>query len=94
MGAIVAAVLEDPERFLEIASAAVSRGNLIFSDAAGRPISYSRFGKAVLDANPFLVKLTAMMDNGRLAGTADLRVLGCLVWRMIRAIPAPCRRIA
>ena len=40
--------------------------------AAGRPIPYSRFSDEVLAASPFLHKLTGLVDDGRLAGHADL----------------------
>ena len=44
----------------------------LFSAAAGRPIPYSRFSDEVLAASPFLHKLTGLVDDGRLAGHADL----------------------
>jgi hypothetical protein len=42
---------------------------------AGRAITYARFGDDVLAANPFLSKLTALVDAGRLAGSADFDAL-------------------
>ncbi|MGF9567179.1 NmrA/HSCARG family protein [Neorhizobium sp. BT27B] len=81
IGKIVAATFADPARFggqtFEIASDVVTGCDLqlLFSEAAGRPISYARFSDEVLAANPFLNKLTQLFDNGRLAGHADLDAL-------------------
>jgi uncharacterized protein YbjT (DUF2867 family) len=78
IGRIVAAVFEHPEQFagrtFEIAGDAVSGTDLerLFSSTAERRIVYSRFSEEVLASKPFLRKLTAMMDDGRLAGAADL----------------------
>ena len=64
-----------PARFagktFEIASDSVTGRQLeaLFSAAAGRPITYSRFSDEVLAASPFLHKLTGLVDDGRLAGT-------------------------
>ncbi|HDY7051455.1 TPA: NmrA/HSCARG family protein [Klebsiella pneumoniae] len=44
----------------------------VFAAPAGRPIPYSRFSDEVLAASPFLHKLTGLVDDGRLAGHADL----------------------
>lgn len=81
IGKFVAAIFADPQRFggqtLEIASDTVTGRDLeaAFSEAAGRPIAYSRFSDEVLTANPFLGKLTALLDAGPLAGHADLDAL-------------------
>lgn len=81
IGKIVAVIFADPTRFggqtFEIASDTVTGLQLeeLFSEAAGRPIPYSRFTDEVLAANPFLQKLTALVDDGRLAGNADLDAL-------------------
>ncbi|EPD3067728.1 NmrA/HSCARG family protein [Klebsiella aerogenes] len=78
IGKIVAAIYAQPERFkgktFEIASDVVTGLQLqeLFSAAAGRLITYSRFSDAVLTANPFLQKLTALADDGRLVGHASL----------------------
>lgn len=78
IGKIVAAIYAHPERFkgktFEIASDVVTGLQLqeLFSAAAGRLITYSRFSDAVLTANPFLQKLTALADDGRLVGHASL----------------------
>ncbi|MER8828503.1 NmrA/HSCARG family protein [Mesorhizobium sp. M0938] len=81
IGKFVAAIFADPVRFggktLEIASDTVTGRDLeaLFTEAAGRPIAYSRFSDEVLAANPFLRKLTGLLDEGRLAGKADLDAL-------------------
>ncbi len=81
IGKVVAAVFADPERFggetFEIASDTLTGRDLeaIFTEAAGRPIPYARFPDEVLTANPFLNKLTALLDEGPLAGNADLDAL-------------------
>lgn len=81
IGKFVAAIFADRERFageiFEIASDTVTGGDMetLFTKAAGRPITYSRFSDAVLAANPFLEKLTALLDEGPLAGHADLDAL-------------------
>lgn len=78
IGKIVAAIYAQPERFkgktFEIASDVVTGLQLqeLFSAAAGRLITYSRFSDDVLTANPFLKKLTALADDGRLVGHASL----------------------
>ena len=47
----------------------------LLTEAAGRPITYARFSDEVLTANPFLGKLTALLDEGPLAGHADLKAM-------------------
>jgi uncharacterized protein YbjT (DUF2867 family) len=79
IGKFVAAIFADRARFagktFEIASDTVTGRDMetLFNKAAGRPITYSRFSDAVLAANPFLDRLTALLDQGPLAGHADLR---------------------
>jgi len=81
IGKIVAAIFANPKEFsgqtFEIASDVVTGTKLeeLFSELAGRHIPYSRFSNEVLEANPFLQKLTALVDDGRLAGNADLASL-------------------
>lgn len=81
IGKFVAPVFADPGRFggqtFDIASDAVTGRQLeaLFSEAAARPIPYARFPDEVLAASPFLAKLTALMDQGPLAGRADLEAL-------------------
>jgi uncharacterized protein YbjT (DUF2867 family) len=80
-GKFVAAIFADANRFrgetLEIASDSVTGRDLeaMFTDAAGRPIPYARIPDEVLQAHPFLGKLAALVDDGRLAGKANLDVL-------------------
>ena len=81
IGKFVAAVFADPARFggqtLEIASDTVTGRELgaFFTEAAGRPISYGRFPDELLATNPFLSRLTGLLDEGPLAGHADLVAL-------------------
>jgi len=81
IGRIVTAVFDDPDEHVgktfEIAGDEVSGSDLerYFSAAAGRPIPYSRFSDDVLASNPFLRKLTLTMEDGRLAGSADLELM-------------------
>lgn len=81
IGKFVAAIFADTSRFrgetFDIASDSVTGSNLeaAFTEAAGRPIPYARFSDTVLAENPFLDKLTALMDEGPLAGDANLEVL-------------------
>lgn len=85
IGKFVAAIFADTERFggrtLDIASDTVSGDDLatLFSQAAGRPIAYARFSDSVLAADPFLGKLTQLLDTGHLAGKADLDALRLIV---------------
>jgi uncharacterized protein YbjT (DUF2867 family) len=81
IGKFVAAIFAGPARFdgetLQIASDCLTGRDLeaAFTQAAGRPIPYSRIPDEVLGANPFLGKLAALVDDGRLAGSADLDAL-------------------
>lgn len=81
IGRIVAAVFADRQRFggqtLTIAGDSVTGRDLeaLFSEAAGRPIAYSRFSDETLAANPFLAKLTALLDGKALDGHADIETL-------------------
>jgi uncharacterized protein YbjT (DUF2867 family) len=81
IGKFVAAVFTDPARFggntFDIASDAVTGHDLaaLFSEAAGRAITYSRFSDEVLAAAPFLKRLTELASKGRLTGQADLDAL-------------------
>lgn len=81
IGKFVAAIFADPTRFggetFELASDTVTGHDLetIFTEAAGRPVPYARFPDELLAANPFLGRLTALLDEGPLAGHADLAAL-------------------
>lgn len=85
IGKLVAAVFADRERFVgqtfDIAGDRATGRDLerIFTATAGRPIPYARFSDDVLAANAFLQKLTALQDQGSLAGSADLDALRELV---------------
>lgn len=85
IGRLVAAVFADRARFagrtFEIAGDRVTGRDLeqLFSAAADRPIVYARFSDAVLAANVFLQKLTALQDRGVLSGSADLDAMRALV---------------
>ena len=81
IGNIVAGIFAAPERFagqtIEIAGDSVTGAELAekFSRAAGQPISYARFPDGLLQGNAFLGSLAALVDDGRLAGHADLEAL-------------------
>ncbi len=81
IGTIVAAVFAAPDRFagrsFEIASDEVTGAQLgvRLSKAAGRPITYLRFPDAVLEGDAFLGRLASLVDDGRLAGNADVGTL-------------------
>jgi uncharacterized protein YbjT (DUF2867 family) len=81
IGKLVAAIFADPARYggqtFEIASDSVTGYDLeaMFTQAAGRSIPYARFSEDILAANPFLRKLTALVDAGRLTGKADIAAL-------------------
>lgn len=81
IGKIVADVLADPAKFgsrtIEIAGDAVTGAGLAakLSRAAGRPITYRRFPDSLLEENAFLGSLARLVDQGRLAGNADLAAL-------------------
>ena len=81
IGRIVAAIFADPAKFgsqtIEIAGDAVTGTELAeeFSLVAGRPITYQRFPDSLLDHNAFLGSLARLVDQGRLAGHAELPAL-------------------
>lgn len=78
IGKCVAAVFADPTRFagvaLDLAGDAVTGRDIatLFTEAAGRTIAYARFPDEVLAANPFLAKLTDMLDRVQPADAAEL----------------------
>ena len=81
IGKVVAAVFAHPERFggevFEIASDELT-GNDIqqhLSEAAGRPIAYSRFSDDFLKTHRLLGQMAELVDAGPLAGSADLESL-------------------
>jgi uncharacterized protein YbjT (DUF2867 family) len=81
IGKIVAAVFAAPDQFagrtIEIASDALTGAQLgeALSRAAGKPIAYLRFPDSILEKNAFLARLAALVDDGRLAGNADIGAL-------------------
>ena len=81
IGRFVAAIFADRARFggqtLKIASDTVTGRDLaaIFTETAGRPITYARFSDEVLAANPDLAHLAASLDHGPLADHADLALM-------------------
>lgn len=78
IGRIVARIFGDAARFsgrtIELAGDAVTGNDLSekFSRAAGRDIAYQRFPDEVLSATPLLANLARLVDEGRLAGRADI----------------------
>ena len=81
IGRIVAGIFADPAKFgsrtIEIAGDAVTGTELArkFSRTAGRPIAYHRFPDSLLEQNAFLGGLARLVDQGRLAGHADIASL-------------------
>lgn len=81
LGRINAQILCNPERYrgqtLELTSQALTGEDLqrAFSDAAGHPVHYHRFPDELLAQNTFLRQLTALVDNGIVAGSADIPAL-------------------
>lgn len=81
IGLSVAAIFADPARFagvtLELAGDIVTGQDLatLFSEVAGGTITYSRFSDEVLAANPFLGKLTAMLNRAQPLDEAALQKL-------------------
>ena len=81
IGLISAVVFAEPERFrgatLEIAGDACTGEQIAgsLSRALGRPIGYRRFSDAILDENPLLRSITRLIDDGPLAGAADIAAL-------------------
>ena len=81
LGRINAEILCHPERYagqaLELSGQSITGEELecAFSLAAGRPIRYQRFSEELLANNLFLKKLTELVDNGVVAGIADIPAL-------------------
>lgn len=78
IGKFVAAIFADKLQFsgktLDIASDTVTGKDLeaTFTQIASIPIRYARFSEEVLEQNPFLRKLSELVDDGTLVGKADL----------------------
>ena len=81
LGRINAEILMAADSFngktVELASASVTGNDLerAFTAAAGRVITYKRFSDDLLAQNPFLKRLTELIDSGLLAGAADIPAL-------------------
>ncbi|MCP1711365.1 uncharacterized protein YbjT (DUF2867 family) [Kerstersia gyiorum] len=81
IGKIVAAMFADKARFagktLKIASDRVTGRELeaAFSEAAGRPITYTRFPDEVLAANADLAHMASSLEDGPLAERVDLDLM-------------------
>ena len=81
LGRINARILCQPERYagqaLELSGQDVTGESLeeAFSRAAGRHIHYQRFSEELLAGNDFLRRLTMLVDNGVVAGVADIPAL-------------------
>jgi uncharacterized protein YbjT (DUF2867 family) len=81
LGRINAQIMMAPDlyagKIIELASASVTGRDLerAFTRAAGRPVIYGRFPDALLAENPFLNRLTELLDTGLLVGSADLDAL-------------------
>lgn len=81
IGRVVARMFADADAFqsrrVEIAGDAVTRKQVgrAFTRAAGHPVGYQRFPDILRESDPFLGRLAALVDEGRLAGHANLSAL-------------------
>ena len=81
LGRINAQILCQPDfyagRVIELSGQDLTGKDLqdAFSHAAARPIRYQRFSEELLSKNDFLKRLTALVDNGVVAGIADIAAL-------------------
>lgn len=81
IGKINATIFSDVERFagrvIDIAGDELSGEKIqdSLTRVAGEPISYQRFPEALLEQNKFLGRLAELVDDGRVAGSADLVAL-------------------
>lgn len=81
IGKIVCHIFNHPQRFagqtIEIAGDEVTGNDLqaLLTHAAGKPIHYQRFSDVLLSENEFLGRLSAVIDDGRGAGNADIPAL-------------------
>lgn len=81
IGKIVASIFADPERFagrtIEISGDELTGDGMqeVLSRAAGRAITYHRFPSTLLEQNAFLRRLAELVDDGRVAGAADIASL-------------------
>lgn len=85
IGKLVAVIFEHPGTFggrtVEFASDTVTGREIgdALSDAAGRPITYTRFSEAFLSQHEELGKMQKLVDKGPLAGNADIELLRSMV---------------
>jgi NmrA-like family len=81
VGRVVARIFGDPDRYvartIEMAGDSLTGVAIAekFSAAAARPITHRRFAGRMLEETPFLAGLAALVDQGRLAGHADIEAL-------------------
>jgi uncharacterized protein YbjT (DUF2867 family) len=81
IGLVVARIFDDPGRYvartIEVAGDSLTGTALAekLSAAAGQPIAYQRFADRALAETPLLAGLAALVDQGRLAGHADIEAL-------------------
>ncbi|OOO22972.1 NmrA/HSCARG family protein [Agrobacterium pusense] len=81
LGRINATILLAPNSYInqaiELSGASVTGSDIqrVFSRAAGRTIRYQRFSDALLAENGFLRDLTRLVDDGTVAGRADIPAL-------------------
>jgi uncharacterized protein YbjT (DUF2867 family) len=81
IGKIVASIFSDPDKFvgrtIEIAGDEVTGITLqdSLSHATGAPITYHRFPDSLLKEDAFLGRIASLVDDGRLAGHADIAAL-------------------
>lgn len=81
VGRVVAQVFADPSRWagrtVEVAGDALTGDELAAALAGhlGRPVAYGRIPDDVLAREPLLGRLAALVDDGRLAGRADIGAL-------------------
>lgn len=81
IGHVVTAIFDAPGRYadrtVEIAGDALT-GDAIarhLAHAAGRPITYRRMPRALLEQDEVLARSVTLVDDDRLAGSADLAAL-------------------
>jgi uncharacterized protein YbjT (DUF2867 family) len=90
LGRINGQILCQPERYagqsLELSGQDITGESLeeAFSRAAGRSIYYQRFSEELLAGNDFLRRLTMLVDNGVVAGVADIPALECEFGPMLK----------
>lgn len=81
LGRVNAEILCSPDRYagkvVELSGQAISGTYLAraFTQAAGHEIAYQRFSDDFLASNGFMRKLTDLVDNGVVAGKADIPAL-------------------